>query len=126
MKTITYLEISELEGQIINDIMRQRKIRQVNLAKELSISQATVSNFLKGYAGIESQKAYKLYELLGQNESTKFLVGKNGENSAEIKCKWNELYDSYMNNLKQVYEKSPNDKKFLILGGLERLAEENK
>jgi len=91
------------------------------IAKLLKVSRPAISLKFGGKRPISAEERRKIYNFLDEDSSLDFLVNDNSQDTPEIDESWNQLFDSYYNKLRGVYEGQKPEVKGKFLGELEKI-----
>lgn len=110
---------------ILSRKLIEKNLSNHGLARLVGVSQPTISRFLMGITGISNDTAGKIYASLGEDSNLDFLL-QSPIGIKDPKKVWNDLYQSYVSQLRLVYCDLSVEKKAEIIGNLEALIKQYK
>lgn len=134
MKRIKYgVFVTPEEGELIKREIDFRNISYRSLAKTLEMNPTHIHNFLHSKAVLTPDLAKQLYEVLGKSPVLKFLetyaenppVPKPTILTPEQKA-WVSIYDYTSKRVRDFYVNQTQEKRLIIIAGLEKLINEPK
>ncbi len=108
------------ECRLIGLIMGEKGKTQRHVGEAIGVDRSQVSRKIRGYTALTYKQADDLYVFFGKDERLKFLIQPTRDDPR--KEKWEHLFASYVDPLKQNYLNQSFEVKARILQDLETLA----